>query len=185
MEDKKLLSILQKDPSDGLERLMDQYAGLVYAVVKGKLSGSCCVSSDIEDCVSDVFSEFYTELSKYDPNISSIKSYLCVLARHRAIDVVRKREKQRGDVSIDDEEQLLQIPDDQTVDGALVEKELRREVFSSIKELGAPDSDIIIRKYYLGQSSKEIADALKLTVSSVDTRAHRALAKLRKISGGK
>ena len=135
--------------------------------------------------MADVFSEFYTELSKYDPNVSSIKSYLCVLARHRAIDMARKREKQRGDVSIDDEDQLLQIPDDQTVDGALVEKELRYEVFSSIKELGAPDSDIIIRKYYLGQSSKEIADALKLTVSSVDTRAHRALAKLRKISGGK
>ena len=103
MEDDKLLRLLHNDPNSGMEQLMDQYAGLVYAVIKGKLSESYHVSSDIEDCAADVFSEFYTQLSKYDPNVSSIKTYLCVLARHRAIDIVRKREKQKEDLSLDDE----------------------------------------------------------------------------------
>ncbi len=185
MEDSKLLQLLYKDPSAGMEQLMNQYAGLVYAVIKGKLSESYYISSDIEDCVADVFSEFYTELTKYDLNVSSIKSYLCVLARNHAIDVVRKRERQRGDVSINDEECLLQISDDITIDNEFAEEELRREVFSWVKALGEPDSSIIIRKYYLGQSSKEIADALKLTVSNVDTRTSRAISKLRKLYGGK
>ena len=167
MEDSKLLRLLHKDPSTGMEQLMNQYAGLVYAVVKGKLAESFCVSTDIEDCVADVFSEFYTELDKYDPKISSIKSYLC------------------GDVSLDDEDSLLQIADDFTVEGDLAEDELRREVLSAVKGLGEPDSSIIIRKYYFGESSKEIADVLKLTVSNVDTRTHRALNKLRKLFGGK
>jgi RNA polymerase sigma-70 factor (ECF subfamily) len=99
--------------------------------------------------------------------------------------VVRKREKQRGDVSLDDENSLLQIADDFTVAGDLAEDELRREVFGAIKTLGEPDSSIIIRKYYFGESSKEIANALKLTVSGVDTRTHRALNKLRRLFGGK
>ena len=185
MEDSKLLRLLHKDPSVGIEQLMNQYAGLVYAVVKGKLSESYHVSTDIEDCVADVFSEFYTKLEMYDPTISSIKSYLCVLARYRATDMIRKRERQRGDVSLDDEEILLQIADDFTVEDNLTEDELRREVLSAVKALGEPDSSIIIRKYYFGESSKEIADVLKLTVSSVDTRAHRALNKLRKLFGGK
>ncbi|MBE7092901.1 MAG: sigma-70 family RNA polymerase sigma factor [Clostridiales bacterium] len=185
MEDSKLLRLLHKDPSAGMEQLMNQYAGLVYAVVKGKYTGSCYVSTDFEDCVADVFSEFYTELAKYDPKISSIKSYLCVLARYHAIDVARKRVRQRGDFSLDDEDSLLQIADNFTIEGDIAEDEIRHEVLSAVKELGEPDSSIIIRKYYFGESSKDIADALKLTVSNVDTRTHRALNKLRKLFGGK
>ena len=70
-----------------MEQLMNQYTGLVYAVVKSKLDDSHYVSSDIEDCVADVFSKFYAELSDYDPKISSIKTYLCVIARNQAINV--------------------------------------------------------------------------------------------------
>lgn len=184
MEDSKLLRLLYKDPSAGMEQLMDQYAGLVYAVVKCKLAESLCVSTDVEDCVADVFSEFYTELDKYDMEISSIKSYLCVLARYHATDVARKRARQCS-VSLDIEDSLLQIADDVSVEGDFAEDELRREVLSAVKKLGEPDSSIIIRKYYFGESSKEIADVLKLTVSNVDTRTHRALNKLRKLFGGK
>ena len=84
MEDNKLLRLLHKDPNAGMEQLMNQYTGLVYAVVKSKLDDSYYVSSDIEDCVADVFSKFYAELSDYDPKISSIKTYLCVIARNQA-----------------------------------------------------------------------------------------------------
>ena len=45
--------------------------------------------------------------------------------------------------------------------------------------MGHPDSDIMFRKYYLGQSSKTIAEKLNMTVSNVDTRAHRAVERLR------
>jgi len=181
MDDKRLLLLLQKDPSAGMEQLMDQYAGLVYTVVKGKLSAAYHISADIEDCVADVFSKFYTELPKYDPDMSSIKSYLCVIARNHAINVAKKRSLQQGNVSVDDMEEVLEIADDSN----LSEDELRREVLFAVKSLGEPDSGIILRKYYLGESSKDIARALKLTVSNVDTRAHRALNKLRKLLGGK
>lgn len=184
MDDCKLLRLLHKDPSAGMEQLMNQYAGLVYAVVKGKLSQSLYVSSDIEDCVADVFSEFYTDLSKYAPQKSSIKSYLCVLARNNAIDILRKRDRQRGDLSLDDEESLLQIADDFAIDSKLEEDALRREVLSAVENLGEPDCSIIFRKFYYGESSKDIAKALGLTVSNVDTRTHRALNKLRKMLGG-
>ena len=185
MEDGKLLRLLHKDPNAGMEQLMNQYASLVYAVVKGKLKESFCVSSDIEDCVADVFSEFYTGLSKYDPKVSSIKSYLCVLARYHATDIFRKREKQNGNISLEDEEYFLWGSDDAVSGGELDEHELRREVLSAVKALGEPDASIIIKKYYLGESSQEIADTLKLTVSNVNTRAHRALNKLRNLFGGK
>jgi RNA polymerase sigma-70 factor (ECF subfamily) len=98
---------------------------------------------------------------------------------------LRKRKKQYGEISTDDENSFIQISDNVDFEDELAEHELRREVLDAVKSLGEPDSGIIFRKYYLGQSSKEIADALNLTVSNVDTRTHRALDKLRKIFGGK
>ena len=37
MDDVKLLKLLRKDPNRGIEFIMDEYAGLVYAVVRGRL----------------------------------------------------------------------------------------------------------------------------------------------------
>ncbi len=184
MDDNKLLRLLHKDPNDGMEQLLNQYTGLIYAVVKSKLGDSYHVSSDIEDCVADVFSKFYTELSDYDPDLSSIKSYLCVIARNHTINVSKKRNFERG-ISLDDEQSLLQVADDIAVDSALEEDELRREIFKAIEDLGEPDSSIIFRKYYYGESSKDIAKAVGMTVTNVDTRTHRALNKLREMFGGK
>lgn len=183
MEDNKLLRLLHKNPNAGMEQLMNQYTGLVYAVVKSKLDDSCYVSSDIEDCVADVFSKFYAELSSYDPAISSIKSYLCVIARNQAINVAKRRSLFKS-ISIDDEQWLLQVADDVIIDSELEEKELRQEVIRAVENLGEPDSAIIFRKFYYGESSKDIAKAVGLTVSNVDTRTHRALNKLRKMFGG-
>jgi RNA polymerase sigma-70 factor (ECF subfamily) len=135
----------------------------------------------MEDCVADVLCEFYAKLDRYDLTLSSIKSYLCVLARHKAIDILRKRARQSGDISLDGE---VQIADDIDIESELEESELRREVFDAIKALGEPDTSIIVRKYYLGESSAEIAKALDLTISNVDTRAHRTLNKLRNLFGG-
>ena len=183
MEDKKLLRLLHKDPNAGMEELLNQYTGLVYTVVKGRLNGYYCLSSDIEDCVADVFCKFYTELAGYDPKISSIGSYLCVIARNHAINLARKRSLEGG-ISLDDERSPLPASDDLTIDSELADKELRREVFRAIEDLGEPDSSIIFRKYCYGESSKEIAKATGLSVSNVDTRAHRALKRLRKMFGG-
>ena len=71
-----------------------------------------------------------------------------------------------------------------TLESELAESELRRELIEAVKALGEPDTSIIIRKYYLGESSRTIADALNMSVSSVDTRTHRALNKLKNLFGG-
>ena len=162
---------------------MNQYTGLVYAVVKAKLDNYYCISSDIEDCVADVFSNFYIQLFNFDPEISSIKSYLCVIARNHAINIAKKRNFIKS-ISLDDEESPLQIAEDFIIDSELTDDELRCEVIKAIEDLGDPDTNILFRKFYYGESSKDIAKAIGMSVSNVDIRTHRALNKLRKMFGG-
>ncbi len=184
MEDSKLLQLLHSDPDAGMAALTAQYAALVYAVVRGAFAGATHLySSDIEDCVADAFSEFYLSLAGYDPTRCSVKSYLCVLARHNAIDLLRRRDKQCGQVSTDDEG-ASELIAQESPESELAEAELRQQVLSAIVSLGEPDAAILVRKYYLGASSLEIADALGMSVSNVDTRAHRAIEKLKKLLGG-
>jgi len=55
---------------------------------------------------------------------------------------------------------------------------------SKIKELGEPDSTIILQKYYYDRSSGEIAELLSMKAATVRMRAARALDKLRALLTG-
>lgn len=182
MKDDELIKLLHKNPEKGIKKLSEQYAGLVYTVVKGKL---CDFSvAEIEECISDTFSEFYLDLDSYKPNSGSIKSWLCVMARNNAIDILRKSQRQPVIVSIDDENIYKQYTEGFSVEEDFENSDLLSNILEEIKKLGEPDCEIIVRKFYFNEPSKEIAKALDISVSNVDTRAHRAIAKLRKIFGG-
>ena len=104
------------------------------------------------------------------------------MARNRAVDLLRKNNYRKS--TSEKEYCDIQLSHNEAPDNILEEKELRQAVFSAISSLQEPDSSILIRKFYLAESSKEIATALGLSVSTVDTRAHRALQKLKKQFGG-
>ncbi len=179
MED-KILSLLEKKPEKGLEKLMDMYTGLIYTIVYNKLN-SFCTKEDIEECVSSVFFEAYEKRSSIDLTKGTIKAFLAVLAKRRAIDVFRKKEKDIGKVISLEEceekkhEKLIDI------EVTSPDKETKNSVIESIKLLGEPDSEIFIRKYYFGQSTKIIAKILGLKENTVDKKVSRGLVKLRKI----
>ncbi len=176
MRDDEIIEKLKNDPDVGMRKLIDLYSGLVYSVVKGVLFDTVFCESDIENCAADVFSDFYLGLGRYDPAQSSVKSFLCVIAKRRAVDYLRSYGKLRTSIPLEQANSELDFSFDEEID--------REELVREIKNLGTPDSEIIIRKFYLSQPSKEIAKKLGMTVSAVDTRTHRALKKLREILGG-
>jgi len=184
LTDKEFLRKLRREPEAGMELLINEYAGLVHAVVRSKLLSSVFCEADIEGCVADVFSEFYCDLDKYSPKLGSIKSWLCIIAKHNAIDFLRKYYKDIEVVSLDSDKSYEDYADDFSVEGNIEENSERIELMRAVKKLGEPDCEIIVRKFYLSQSSKEIADRLNMTVSNVDTRTHRAIKKLRDELGG-
>ena len=53
-------------------------------------------------------------------------------------------------------------------------------LLEAIEALGEPDREILVRRYYLGQSAKEIGKAIKMRANTVDKRVERSLEKLRR-----
>jgi RNA polymerase sigma-70 factor (ECF subfamily) len=179
LSDSEIISVIRKSPSRGMKLLIDNYSPTVFAAVSGRLGGICS-HDEIEACVSLVFTEFYFELDKFDCRQCSLKTYLSVLARNKAIEEFRRTVRRKAEM-YDDDEALLSLPDsfdlERTAERHLMEQRLLRAVDS----LGWPDSDIIIRRYFYSQPSRQIAAELGLTDAAVRKRISRSLARLRTI----
>lgn len=183
MQDNELVELIKTDPNRGLGILMGDYMGLVCTIVREKLE-KVCDSFEMEACASDIFIEFYNGINNYSGDKGSVKSFLCVMAKRRAIDIFRKKSKEFGNISIDNEETGLELRSSANVEQEYAMKEQKQELLDAVDSLGEPDREIIVRKYYLGESTKQIADRLKMTISAVDTRNSRALKKLRGVLQG-
>ena len=184
MTDERICALLKSEPERGLERLVSKYSGLVCSVLSGKLRSARFTRQDVEDAASETFFEFWRGFEKSPCAPYEIKARLCVIAKRNAIDRLRKLYRQPDTLSTD-EESSEEIRSDFSLEGEFELKEERIALINSVNALGKPDSELIIRKYYLGQSSKEIAKATGMSVSNVDTRTHRAILKLREKFGGK
>lgn len=171
MTDEKMLDLLLNDPQHGLEQAVRSYTPYVMKIVCTKLSG-ICTHEDIEEIVSDVFMMFYQSIGRYGGEVRSVKALLAVIARRKCADVYEKMKREKAHFSC--EELSENIPDEQSFYDRTV-------LMEALHSLGHPDEQIMIRRYFFGQKSKEIADDLNLKPNTVDQRISRALRKLKKI----
>ncbi|BBF42485.1 RNA polymerase sigma factor [Lachnospiraceae bacterium KM106-2] len=185
MTEEELLHSLKEDPQKGLSLLIDQYTPLIYTIVYNKL-GTLCSSEDIEECVSDIFYQFYQQIDRINLERGSIKGYLSTIAKRQSINLYHTKfyQKNQRHLSIDDT--LVEFPDEkQNVEQLLIQNEDQDELLQALKTLGQPDSEILIRKYYHGQNTREIAEQFSLKPNTVDKKVSRGLRKLRILLGGK
>lgn len=184
MSDKELTALLRDNPSAGLSELLCLYSGYVYAVVRSKLF-KVASAEDIEECASDVFAVFYRQLAKLDLSKGSIKSYLMVIAKRKAIYIYRSLAAKHVQLEdIDDEFFANTLCSEDDITEALEEADERKALIKAVNGLGEPDATIIYRRYYLGESVEETARRLHMSESSVVKHTRKSLEKLRVSLGG-
>jgi len=172
MDDRELLQILQKNPENGMRLVMKEYTGLCYYIVKQKLADFS--AEEIEECVSDVFLAFYHQYTAIDLERGSIKGFLSVLARRKAIDRWRRLAGK----------ETLPLQENITASDSLEQQEERKILLDAVLALGDPDAKIVILKYYFGYPTKKIAEIFGLKENTVDQKVRRSLAKVKTILEG-
>lgn len=184
LSDSELLFLFRTKPEKALDKMINIFAGLVYTIASDKLC-LICSKEDIEECVSDVFYEVYRHREIIDLQKGSIKAFISVVAKRKAIDIYRSlKNKNSKVVSLEDILYENTVQDNAHVEQAITEKEWQATIIKELKALGEPDSEIFIRKYYFGQSTKLIAKALGIKENTIDKRVSRGLVKLREVLGG-
>ena len=176
MTDKKLLNELKRDRDTGLGLMIDTYSGYVYKIVSSVIL-SVGTREDAEECTSDVFLTFYNRIDDIDLEKGTIKGYIGVIAKRKAIDFYRRLEKHSKNLSDEEIE-----PSEESKSLSYEDKQL---LYQSVKDLGEPDTTIVTRRYFLGESAREIAEALgNMSEKAVQKRLERSIKKLRTVLGG-
>lgn len=179
MTDERVRELLKSSPEKAHRLIFDEYYNYVYTIVFNRLR-SCASIEDIDECVSDVFSDIFL---RYDPDSSyngDIKGFVAAVARNRAVDMFRRLSRKKGTVYISDSE-AMQLSSDERVDELAETAETGHALLDAVRSLGEPDSTIIMQKYYYGKSSAKIADMVSMRPEAVRKRLSRAMEKLKRI----
>jgi RNA polymerase sigma-70 factor (ECF subfamily) len=129
-----------------------------------------------EDAAQESFLRAYQNLQRYDQS-RPFATWLLSIAAHYCIDRLRRRKL--SVFSIDEENDdgsTFEIADPASLDpeAESVKHEERDRLHGMLKDLDETDRAAIIMRYWYDYSEVEIADSLRLTVSAVKSRLHRA-----------
>ena len=170
--------LLGTSPEDCHRKLMYEYGRYVYAIVFNRLR-SCGTREDIEECLCDVFTDIFIKFEYDEKYLNDIRGYIGTVAKRTAIDRFRSLSTANSHNAYTDEADMAELVSDFSVADHVDGSELRRILIQKIKELGEPDSTILIQKFYYNRKSSEIAETVSMTASSVRSRCTRAMEKLR------
>lgn len=175
MSDEKVLLAISNKDEQVMAAVMQKYTKLLWKIVSAVLVDTASVQ-DVEECVADVFIEFWLYPNKYNPKRGKLSSWLSMVARSKAIDRYRQTVKKK-EVSIDDE---IVVYHSEILTG-IVRKEEQEKLSSYVETLDGLDKEILIRRFYYEQKPKEIAVALNLPKKQIENHLYQTKLKLRKM----
>ena len=170
MQEKNIIDAIKAGDEQAMQKIICRYSRLLWSIVGAALS-QVGTTEDMEECVADVFIDLWEPPQKYDESRGSLKAWLSVIARNKAIDRYRQKTK------------IQTIPLEETVlaqMGVEPEMENREELQEALAELTEEEKEILLRRYVYQQKPKEMAVALGLSVKQIENRLYRIKAKMRK-----
>ena len=155
-----------------LSEAFDQLGQAVYAGALRVLGDAAAA----QDVVQDVFVELWSHPGRYDPAAGPLRAYLVLLARHRAVDVVRSelRRMARQEHSY---RLVPRRPEPTPLDEALV-SEAAAVVREAVQRLPDGQRQMVELAYFGGLTCREAANAAGIPEGTAKSRLRLALAKL-------
>jgi RNA polymerase sigma-70 factor (ECF subfamily) len=135
-----------------------------------------------EDVVQDAFMQLWNRPGAFDDRRGSLRSYITLLARSRAIDRWRTQGVQESTV------ERLTATLARELEGSAAERAIERDqsarAVSVIDRLPAPQREAVLLAFGGGLTTSEIAAAVGVPLGTAKSRVRLGLAKLRDLAGG-
>ena len=171
-----LLAASAKGDQAAFERLYTATRAKLYGVILRILR-----RPDLADEVmQDTYLKVWRSAGEFDPRIATPITWMVAIARHRALDLVRKK----SEGSIEDEPGAMEAAseDAHPLDRHEMTEELRR-LLSCLGDLEADRRRLVLLAYYSGWSREQLAAKFETPVSTVKTWLRRSLIQIRECLG--
>ncbi|HEU5086975.1 MAG TPA: sigma-70 family RNA polymerase sigma factor [Roseiflexaceae bacterium] len=169
-DDAELVALLRQQPAAGIAALYDRFGRLVYSVAFRVVHDHGAA----EEITQDVFMRCWRTIDRYQPQQSSLATWLLTITRNRAVDELRSRRGSAARREVSDE--LLQpLASEAEFD----EPMLREGVQQALQELPAAQREAIELVFWGGLTRREVAEHLQVPLGTIHTRLRLGMDKLR------
>jgi RNA polymerase sigma-70 factor, ECF subfamily len=173
--DQETLARIARGEHDALADLYDRHARPVYSLALRILRDR----PDAEDVVQEVFTQAWSQASRYDMARGAVGAWLLNMTRSRAIDRLRSK-RSRPDSRVSDRSGALNVADTaESQDLQLLSAEQLAKLKSALDGLPLLQRIAVELAYFEGLSHSEIAERLEEPLGTVKTRIRQAMIKLR------
>lgn len=180
MNERELIARLQKRDEAAFEELIRQYEKKVYTLC----FRMCGNSEDAEEAAQDAFLVLWRGIDRFRQE-SSLSTWIYRLATNACIDTLRRRKKQSGSVSLDDEELFVDAVDTSPQPQETVEhRETQKLLQEGLSALPEEYRKVLILREIEGLSYTEIAESASIELGTVKSRISRGRSLLRNFLSG-
>ena len=170
---KKMLKDYLENGKLNIDKMLDDFYGYVYIIVKNGVS-SHITDEDIEEIISDVFVAIWKNSERLSAT-TALKAYLAGTAKNRIKNKYRKTE---ANISISEYEE--KIIENSNLEKLAEENEQNLIIKNTLKTLKTEEYEIFIMFYCEAKTIKEIAEKLKFSTSKVKVILHRVRKKIKR-----
>ena len=170
---KKMLKDYLENGKLNIDKMLDDFYGYVYIIVKNGVS-SHITDEDIEEIISDVFVAIWKNSERLSAT-TDLKAYLAGTAKNRIKNKYRKTE---ANISISEYEE--KIIENSNLEKLAEENEQSIIIKNTLKTLKIEEYEIFIMFYCEAKPIKEIAEKLKFSTSKVKVILHRVRKKIKR-----
>lgn len=173
---------LARGERDALDPLMARHHRRLYRIALAYLRDA----DEAMDAVQETFVKAYQAAARWDP-VSEVAPWLSRIAVNQSIDLYRRRRRRRQS----EEPMPEQTTDhdsrwrtgDPSPESEASGREVGRRIAAALQALPERQRAIFVMRHYDERSLPEIADSLGMSLGTVKSSLHRALARLRERLG--
>jgi len=150
---------------------------MIYAILRDQ--------KESEDVLQEAFVQMWKRAATYDASRSSLFTWAVMIARHKAIDHLRSRQRQtRLNEAVASESNAIPAaaPVDRA-DNALARSDERQRVRAALTRLPEAQREAIDLAFFAGLTQTQISERLGAPLGTVKARIRRGLLALREVLG--
>jgi RNA polymerase sigma-70 factor (ECF subfamily) len=156
---------------DALAEAYDSWSALVYSIALRITRDT----GGAEDITQDVFLHLWERPETYDPQRGALRTWLCVVARGRSLDWVRRiqvRARNQSRIA------AMTMTAEPEVDEALIWQTEAKAVREAVQALPEPIQDAIRLAFYGQRTYRDVALDLAIPEGTAKSRLRRGLSTL-------
>ena len=183
LEDQQLMNGVLRRLPDALERLHKRYRVVLKSVIMQVLHDE----TEADDVLQEVLLQVWDRAPSYSPRKGKLLSWLCTLARRRAIDRLRqhsayRRATDRYEVSCNHSDKG--INESHTVEREVFRDDLRSLLHQQLDALPLNQREVIHLAFFEEKTQREISALTRTPLGTVKTRMELGIKKLSHALGG-